>query len=77
METELSKLEWQRFLNYHEEKHGEYGWYPNLTGVNVVDRNTGKLVGFRQNIPERCFILEEWLLGTPWERFVSVTTVTN
>lgn len=70
----LEKFYWYNFLNWREEKFGLCQWIPTLSGQDIMQDN--KFVAYKTNIPERYYVLKEYIVGTPWERFVSVTTVT-
>jgi len=72
----LDKFHWNTFLRWREERDYELCvWHNTLSGIDIMQND--KFIAYKTNIPERYYVLKEYIVGTPWERFVSVTTVTN
>lgn len=70
----LEKLYWQNFLFWYSEKHGELLHLPMMSGVDVIEKDSEKFIAYKTNIPEQYFVLREFIIGTPWERFVTTVT---
>lgn len=78
-EVELSKLHWQNFLYWFEEKYGELLRLPMISGTDIIERESEKFVAYKNNVPEQYFVVKKYIIGTPWEQYAkeTVTTVTE
>lgn len=78
-DVELSKLHWQNFLYWYEEKYSELLRLPMMSGTDVIEKESEKFIAYKTNIPERYYVLHQYIVGTPWEQYAKeiVTTVTE
>ena len=71
-DVELSKLFWQNFLFWREEKFGMCQWFPTLSGIDIMQDD--KFIAYKTNIPEKYYVLQEYIIGSPWEKLVTMVT---
>lgn len=76
-DVELSRLYWQNFVYWREEKFGLCQWIVTLSGTDIMQDD--KFIAYKTNIPEKYYVVKRYIIGTPWEQYAKeiVTTVTQ